>query len=80
MVQGYNIADNIVYQDNKITILLAKNGKVSSGKITKHVNIIYFFATDMINMRELIMEYFTSEDMKGVISPMPNMVSCSNIP
>jgi hypothetical protein len=37
--QGYTINDNIVYQDNKSSILLEKNGKASSSKRTKHINI-----------------------------------------
>ena len=30
--QGYAIENNILYQDNKFTILLAKNGRMSAGK------------------------------------------------
>jgi hypothetical protein len=28
--QGYDVMDNVVYQDNQSTILLEKNGKLSS--------------------------------------------------
>jgi hypothetical protein len=41
--QGYQVQDNILFQDNKSAILLEKNGKASSSKRTKHVNIQYFF-------------------------------------
>ena len=30
--QGYKVEDNIIFQDNKSTLLLAENGKASSGK------------------------------------------------
>ena len=30
--QGYTIESNVLYQDNKSTILLAKNGRMSAGK------------------------------------------------
>ena len=40
--QGYEVTDNIIYQDNKITIILEKNGNSSSSKRTKHINILYF--------------------------------------
>ena len=40
--------DNIVYQDNKSDIILEKNGKDSSSKRTKHINIRYYFVTDRI--------------------------------
>ena len=40
--QGYGVNDNIIYQDNKSAILLEKNGKASSGKRTKYINMRYF--------------------------------------
>ena len=44
--QGYNWADTILFQDNMSTILLQKNGKKSSSKRTKHINMRYFFIKD----------------------------------
>ena len=41
--QRYHISDNIVNQDNQSTMLLSRNGKASSGKRTKHINIRYLF-------------------------------------
>ena len=46
--QGYCVDDNILYQDNKSSILLKTNGKASSGKRTKYINIRYFFITDRV--------------------------------
>jgi hypothetical protein len=40
--QGYGVKDNVLFQDNKSSILLEKNGKASSSKHTKHINIRYF--------------------------------------
>ena len=40
--QGYNFGATIVYQDNLSAMLLEKNGKMSSTKQTKHINIWYF--------------------------------------
>mmetsp|Transcript_13263 Transcript_13263/g.28116 ORF Transcript_13263/g.28116 Transcript_13263/m.28116 type:complete len:106 (+) Transcript_13263:1938-2255(+) len=37
--QGYQINETLVYQDNQSAILLEKNGKQSSGKRTRHMNI-----------------------------------------
>ena len=37
--QGYNINNCIVYQDNKSAILLEQNGRASSSKRTRHINI-----------------------------------------
>ena len=36
--QGYTISTNVLYQDNKSTILLAKNGRMSAGKNSKHIH------------------------------------------
>ena len=36
--QGYEIRDNVLYQDNQSAIKLEKNGIQSSSKLTKHIN------------------------------------------
>ena len=46
--QGYTIKKNILYQDNKSAILLEVNGKRSSGKQTRALNMRYFFLTDQV--------------------------------
>ena len=43
--QGYKAEQNILYQDNKITILLQENSKNSSSKRSRHLNIRYVFVT-----------------------------------
>ena len=37
--QGFKVRDNILYQDNRSSILLETNGRASSSKCTKHINI-----------------------------------------
>ena len=61
--QGYDVNRTIVYQDNKSAILLEKNGRASSGKRTKHINVRYFFIKDRIDKKELEVEYCKTEDM-----------------
>jgi hypothetical protein len=61
--QGYEITKNILYQDNKSTILLEHNGKRSSSKRTRALNIRYFFLTDQIQKGNLIVEYCTTTEM-----------------
>jgi hypothetical protein len=51
--QGYGVKDNVLFQDNKSSILLEKNGKASSSKRTKHINIRYFFITSRVKEEEL---------------------------
>ena len=49
--------DHIVYQDNKSTIPLAENSKVSSIKSVKHIKSKYLFVTDRFGANELTVEY-----------------------
>jgi hypothetical protein len=63
--QGYSVKDNIVYQDNQSAILLEKNGRGSSGKRTRHINIRYFFVTDRIGKGEVRIEYCPTKEMKA---------------
>ncbi len=51
--QGYVVVDNILHQDNRSAILLERNGKMSSGKRTKHIAIRYFFVMDRIRSEEI---------------------------
>ena len=51
--QGYDVFDNIVYQDNKSSIILEKNGKASISKRTKHMNTRYYYVTDCIEKYKL---------------------------
>ena len=73
--QGYGVKETIVYQDNKSAILLEKNGKASSTKRTKHINIRYFFITDRINKKELKVEWCPTADMTGDFMTKPTQGS-----
>jgi len=42
---------------------MEKNGKSSSGKITRHINIRYFFITDQVNKKEISIEWCPTKDM-----------------
>jgi hypothetical protein len=55
--QGYKVKDNIIYQDNKSTMQLAENGRPSIGKRSRHLNIKYFFVTDLINRKQVSIKY-----------------------
>jgi hypothetical protein len=55
--QGYKIDDNILYQDNKSSILLETNGRGSSGKRTRHIAVRYFFIADRVKSKEIRIEY-----------------------
>jgi hypothetical protein len=69
--QSYLIKDNIALQDNKSSILLEKNGKASSSKRTKHINIRYFFITDRVNKKEVSVVWCPTGDMIGDYATKP---------
>jgi hypothetical protein len=47
--QGYDAECVGLYQDNISTQLLIKNGKLSSGKRTKHIKVKFFFIKDRVD-------------------------------
>ena len=51
--QGYKAADSVVYQDNQSAILLEKNGRASSSKRTRNIEIRYSFVTDQVAASEV---------------------------
>ena len=55
--QGYIIKDNVLYQDNLSSVLLEKNGRASSSKRTRHINVRYFFIADRVKSQEIRIEY-----------------------
>jgi hypothetical protein len=61
--QGYDAIDAVIYQDNQSAILLEKNGRASSSKRTRHLNIRYFFIYDRIESKEVRVEYCGTDDM-----------------
>ena len=63
--QGYRVERNTIYQDNKSCILMAENGKRSSGKRTHALNIRYFYITDQIEQGNVEIKYCPTDEMTG---------------
>ena len=61
--QGYPIEKNILYQDNKSSILLETNGRSSAGKRSRALNIRYFFVTDQVQLGNVSIEYMPTDEM-----------------
>ncbi len=61
--QGYGIIENLLLQDNKSAILLEQNGKASSSKCSRHINIRYFFLCDRVNMKEISVHWCPTKEM-----------------
>ena len=63
--RGYEVNKSTIYQDNQSAMLLEKNGKASSGKRTRHINIRYFFVADRVKSGEVDVKYCPTGDMLG---------------
>ena len=61
--QGFKVNLNIIYQDNTSTIKLMNNGKLSSGKRTRHFDICLFYINDLIGRGECIVKYCPTKEM-----------------
>ena len=61
--QGYEVTKNILMQDNKQTIMVAKNGRFSSSKRTKRIKNRYFMIKDNIEKGKIIIQYCPTGDM-----------------
>jgi hypothetical protein len=68
--QGYGGKDNVLFQDNKSSIFLEKNGKASSSKRTKHIHIRYFFITARVRRGK----YQWSGALKGTQSETSRLI------
>ena len=55
--QGYSVQKNVVYQDNMSAMLLEKNGRTSSTKRTKHIELRYFFIHDQVQQDRVVIEH-----------------------
>ena len=51
--QGHGPNNNYIHQDNQSAMKLENNGRGSSGKRTRHINIRYFFITDRVGKGEV---------------------------
>ena len=61
--QGYEISNNIIYQDNKSAILIKLNGRNSCTGNSRHIDVRYFFVKDRIDKGEVKVEYLPTELM-----------------
>ena len=61
--QGYPSDQTILYQDNTSAILLENNGRSSSGKSTRHINIRYYFIKDRIESGDLEIQHCPTDNL-----------------
>ena len=61
--QGYKGVKHVIDQDNQSTLKLAKNGRTSAGKRTRHMNVRYFYITDQVDKGYVTVEYRPTKQM-----------------
>ena len=57
MEQGYDIRNNIIYQDNESAIKMERNGRNSCTGNSRHVDIKFFWVKDRVDKKEVRIEY-----------------------
>jgi len=63
IAQGVKVTNNILYQDNRSATLLEKNGRGSSFKRTKHIEIRYYYVADRIAKGDLSVVWCPTDKM-----------------
>jgi len=69
--QGYELTENIVYQDNKSAIQLEKNGRATCGQKSRHVNIRCFFMQGRFESEGISVFYCPTDEMLAVFFTKP---------
>jgi hypothetical protein len=70
--QGHEIERNTLHQDDKSTVLLEENGKKSSGKRTRALNIRCFFPTDQVEKGNMLVKRCPTDNMVGDFHTKPS--------
>jgi hypothetical protein len=68
---GCKVHENVLYQDNKSSITLEKNGKASSSKRTKHINVRYFFFKDLVDRGKVTIAHCPTKEMWADVLTKP---------
>lgn len=61
--QGYELTDVELYQDNQSAMMLETQGKASSSRRTRHLDIRFFFVKDKVEKKEVTIKYEPTEAM-----------------
>ncbi len=61
--QGYELKENVFYQDNQSTIRFEKNGRKSCGPNSRHIDIRYFFIKDRLELGDIDVQYCPTAQM-----------------
>ena len=63
--QGWKDSATVIYQDDTSSILLERNGRSSSTKWTKHMNIRYIYVSEQVKKKAVHVTHCPTEEMVG---------------
>ena len=69
--KGYIVLDNILFQDNRSSIIMENNGKASSIKRNKHIKTWYLFITNRVAQDDVSLVWCPTGDMIGEFMTKP---------
>jgi Reverse transcriptase (RNA-dependent DNA polymerase). len=75
--QGYEIEENLLYQDNMSAIKIEENGEKSCSKRSRHIDMRYFFIKDQLGTESIEVVYCPTEYMVADFLPTLSKESCS---
>ena len=61
--QGYDVVGSKLHQDNMAGIEIEKNGLISCGQKSKHINVRYFFIKDRLDTNKIKVVYCPTDRM-----------------
>jgi hypothetical protein len=61
--QEFAVSNNILHQDNKSAMLLETNGRASSSKRTRHIEIWYYYVADRVAKEDLRVVWCLTDKM-----------------
>jgi len=61
--QGYPVQSSFFEQDNQSAIKMEKNGRMSAGQRSRHVNIRYFWIADRLKSEKIKIQYCPTQNM-----------------
>ena len=62
---------NTIYQDNRSTMILETNIRVSNGKRTKYIKARYYMVKDTVDRGDLKIEWCPTEEMWADVLTKP---------
>ena len=61
--QGYKLSENVLFQDNEGAEKMAKNGRLSCGSRSRHINIKFFWVSDRVKQGRIHVQHCHTDNM-----------------